>query len=80
MNLREARNLAGLSRNRLAEMAGTTTTTIYDLETGRNANPAHETVVRIIRALQRVGLSGLTMDQIFPVADPDGASTEATPR
>lgn len=69
MTLREAREIAGLSRNRLAELAGTTTTTIYDLETGRNANPSHETVIRVVRALQRAGLAGLSADQLFPIAD-----------
>lgn len=69
MTLREARNLTGLSRDRLAALADTTTTTIYDIETGRVANPSYETVVRIVRALQRSGLSGLTIEQVFPVAE-----------
>jgi DNA-binding XRE family transcriptional regulator len=69
MTLREARDIAGLSRNRLAELADTTTTTIYDIETGRNARPSYETVVRIVRALQRCGLAGITAEQLFPVED-----------
>ncbi len=69
MTLREARDLAGLTRDALAKAADTTTTTIYDLETGRNARPSHETVVRVVRALQRAGLAGLTSDQLFPVSE-----------
>lgn len=69
MTLREARKLAGLSRQALAQKANTTTTTIYDIERGRNLRPSHETVVRIVRALQQHGLAGLTSDDLFPVPD-----------
>jgi len=72
--LKQARDLAGFTRNRLAELAGTTTTTIYDLETGRNKRPAYETVVRLVRAFQDAGLKGITAEQLFPV-DEDPAST-----
>jgi transcriptional regulator with XRE-family HTH domain len=74
MTLREARDIAGLTRDRLAELSGTTATTIYDIETGRNARPSHETVVRIVRALQRTGLAGVTAEQLFPVQDEAAAS------
>jgi len=74
MTLREARDLAGLTRDRLAKAAGTTTTTIYDIETGRSVHPSHHLVVRIVRALQRAGLAGLTIEQVFPVADDDQAA------
>ena len=67
MTLKEARELVGLSRDALAEAAGTTPTTIYDIENGRNQNPSHETVVRIVRALQSAGLKGITSDTLFPV-------------
>ena len=69
VTLRDARELAGLTRERLAELAHVNATTIYDIETGRNANPSHTNVVRIVRALQRAGLAGLTSEQLFPVLD-----------
>lgn len=68
MTLIEARKIAGLTRQGLADKAGTTTTTIYDIEAGRNLRPSHETVVRIVRALNHQGLAGLTADDLFPVA------------
>lgn len=67
MTLLEARKIAGLTRQALAEKAGTTTTTIYDIEAGRNQRPSHETVVRIVRALNQHGLAGLTAEDLFPV-------------
>ncbi len=69
VTLREARKVAGLTRAHLAELSETTTTTIYDIETGRNQRPAYETVVRIVRALQGAGLKGVTADQLFPVSE-----------
>jgi DNA-binding XRE family transcriptional regulator len=69
VTLREARKIAGLSQQALAEKAGTTTTTIYDIEVGRNHRPSHETVVRIVRALNLHGLAGLTAEDLFPVTD-----------
>lgn len=69
MTLREARELAGLSQRALADRARTTATTISDLETGKNERPAYELVMRIIGALQRSGLRGLTPEQLFPLDD-----------
>lgn len=67
VTLHEARKIAGLSRNRLAELAGTTTTTIYDIERGRNQRPSYKTVTQIVRALQNAGLRGITAEELFPV-------------
>lgn len=78
MTLRDARTLAGMTQEKLASLAGTTATTIYDIESGRNARPSHETVVRIVRALQRAGLVGITWDQLFPVDEPTADAKEAT--
>lgn len=69
MTLRQARELAGLTGEELATLAGTTATNIYDIERGRNKRPAYETVVQIVRALQSAGLKGITAEQLFPVAD-----------
>lgn len=69
VTLQDARKIAGLSRQALAEKAGTTATTIYDLEAGRNQRPSHETVVRIVRALNQHGLAGLTAEDLFPISE-----------
>ena len=69
MTLKDARRLTGLSQQKLATLAGVDDTTIYDLEAGRNRRPAYETVVLIVRALQRNGLPGITTDELFPVPD-----------
>lgn len=73
MTLEEARQLAGLSRAALAELAGTTGTTIYDIETGRNRRPSFDVVTRIVRALHRSGLRGITAEQLFPVDEHESA-------
>jgi DNA-binding XRE family transcriptional regulator len=78
MNLKEARAAIKLTQTELAEAAGVSQTTIYDIEVGRNASPSHETVVRLVRALQARGLVGLSVDQLFPVSDvspADGATS-----
>lgn len=76
MDLKEARRLTGLTQTRLAELAGLQQTTIYDLEAGRNRRPSHEAVTRIVRALQRSGLAGISAEELFPV--PDDERTEAS--
>jgi transcriptional regulator with XRE-family HTH domain len=67
MNLKEAREAAGLSRIALSRISGVTATTIADIEDGRNENPSHRTVVRLVRALNGLGLAGITSDDLFPV-------------
>lgn len=76
MTLKDARRLAGLTQAQLAAAAGLRLTTISDLELGRNRRPAHEIVVKVVRALQRNGLAGVTTDDLFPVPDdPSSAPT-----
>lgn len=69
MTLKQARNLTGLSQRQLDSLAGVQPGTVSDIELGRNSRPAHDTVVRIIRALHRKGLVGVTADELFPVPD-----------
>lgn len=71
MTLKQARELVGLSQAQLAEQSGVQKSSIADIETHRVApeNVAHGTIVRLVRALQRAGIPGLTTDQIFPVAE-----------
>lgn len=69
MDLRKARQLAGINQGRLAELAGLDQGAISDIECGRNKRPAYEVVVKIIRGLKRAGLIGITADDVFPVPD-----------
>lgn len=69
LSLERARLLAGLNQRDLDRLAGLAKGTIHEIENKRNKRPAYETVVRIVRALQRAGLKGITAEEIFPVAD-----------
>src|SRR5947208_3616649 len=77
MTLKQARELAGLSPAQLEKLAGVIRNTVYDLEAGRNRRPSHETVTRLVRALRRSGLTGVTAEQIFPIDDPDANPSDA---
>lgn len=69
MTVAEARTLLGWSTDRLAKEADTAPANIRDIESGRNANPAHALVVKVTRAIQRGGLNGVSVDDLFPVPD-----------
>jgi transcriptional regulator with XRE-family HTH domain len=76
MNLKDARELLGISQFELDREAGLTKGAVNDIEQGRNARPAYDTVVRIVRALRRRGLAGAEAEAIFPIAD-DGETKVA---
>lgn len=67
MTLEQARKLLGWTQTRLAREAGEHISTISDIETGRNARPAYVVVMRIVKAVQRGGLQGVTPEDLFPV-------------
>lgn len=69
MDLREARELAGLSQAELERRAGLPAGTVYDLENGRVETPSFERVTLIVRALRRAGLKGVDGEQLFPVPE-----------
>lgn len=69
MTISEARELLGWTQGQLDREAGLPKGTTHDLESGRNRDPRHKTVVRITRALQRGGLKGITEEALFPVTD-----------
>ena len=69
MTLQQARTVLGWSQSELARRAGETHSNIRDLENGGNANPSHALVTRVLRALHRGGLKGLTAQDLFPVAE-----------
>lgn len=79
LTLKEARGLAGLSQLGLDDAASVPRGTTFDLESGRNRRPAYDTVVKLVRALQRAGLSGLAAEQVFPVPTADSAAGEEQP-
>lgn len=70
MTLEQARKLLGWTQAKLAQEAGEHVSTVSDIETGRNARPAYVVVMRIMRAIQRAGLTGVKPEDIFPVDAP----------
>lgn len=64
-----ARETAKLTQKALGVLAACTTATIGDIESGRNRQPSHTKVVRIVRALKRHGLPNLTEPDLFPVKE-----------
>lgn len=70
MTLETARQMLGWSQVRLAKEAGERTSAIFDLEAGRSKKPSYILVMRIFKALQRGGLRGVKVEDIFPVPDP----------
>lgn len=74
--LQSVREMAGLSLAQLDRAAGLATGTTHDLESGRTQNPSWQTVGRIVRALQRRGLKGVTAESIFPISDASGTTEE----
>lgn len=83
MTVKEARDLAGLSQRALAELAGVKHSALADVEAGRVQKPSHEFVIRIVRALRKRGLEGITSEQLFPIPDSSDAadsSAEAAAR
>lgn len=67
MTLSDARGLIGWTQTQLAREAGTSVSTINDLENDNNKNPGYQLVMRVVKALQRGGLPGVTAEDIFPV-------------
>lgn len=64
MDLKLARQIAGLTQSELAKRAGVDTALICRLEKGRRRRPSYESIVRIARALN------LAPDQLFPLLNP----------
>jgi len=67
MSLTDARVLLGWTLSELAREADVSVSVVHDLENGRNKNPGYQLVMRIVKALQRGGLSGINAEDIFPV-------------
>ena len=69
MALEETRRMVAMTQRDLDRLAGLTPGTTHDIERGRVRRPSHDTVTRIVRALRRRGLSGITAEQLFPVGE-----------
>ncbi len=69
LKLIAARETARLTQEELALLAACPSSAIGDIECGRNRQPSHTRVVRIVRALQRHGLPNITEDQLFVVKE-----------
>ena len=69
LTLVQARKLLGLTQQQLADLAGEKRSAIDDLETGRNKRPAYVLVMSLFAALQKAGLKGITVEDIFPLPD-----------
>lgn len=71
LTLQAAREHLEWSQSKLAAEAGEKVSAIYDIEAARSKHPSYVRVVRIFRALRCGGLpQRITIDHIFPVADP----------
>jgi predicted transcriptional regulator len=67
MTLREARRLLGWSQTHLARRSGVKQQQISILELGEIERVAWMDVSRLVTALQRAGLKGITAEELFPV-------------
>lgn len=71
LSLKKTRDLISASQKALADAAGVDSQVIARIEQGRSERPAYELVVRVVRGLQKLGLSGITPDQIAEFQVPD---------
>jgi predicted transcriptional regulator len=72
--LKQAREALDITQVQLDQLAGVRAGTTWEIESGRSKRPAFDTVTRIMRALNRSGLKGVTADTLFPVDDEAVAS------
>lgn len=71
MNLKGARTALGWTQQELAAKAGVTQQLVSRLERGQTDRVMYSSVVKIVRALRKAGLSGLTQEALFPVPEDD---------
>lgn len=76
MTLGEARARLRWTQTELERRAGLRQGTVSDIELGRNGRPAYETVMQIVKALQRGGLKTLRKpEDIFPVPETEAKAS-----
>lgn len=69
MTLKEARTALGWTQQKLEAESGVKQQQISELENNKIETVSHASVVKILRALHRAGLKGLTAEALFPVAE-----------
>jgi predicted transcriptional regulator len=71
MTLEQARGLVKKGLRELARDAGVGKDTVSRIEAGRldPENVSYGDIMRIVRALQRAGLPGLSVEELFPIRD-----------
>lgn len=74
MTLKQAREAVGWTQVKLAEASGVVQQQVSRYENGTIANPSLREARKILRALQRKGLKGLTYESLFPSIVEDRAS------
>jgi transcriptional regulator with XRE-family HTH domain len=67
MTMKDARKLLGWSQTHLARRSGLSQQMVSYLETGQIKRVAWTDVSRLVMALQRAGLKGITAEELFPV-------------
>lgn len=74
MTLRDARTALGWTQEKLASEADVVQQQISRLEKGQIARVSLDDTRKILRALHRAGLKGLTADDLFPFVEAERAS------
>ena len=73
LTLRQTRDLVQASQQGLADASGVEVHLITKIELGSVKRPAHELVVKVVRGLRKLGMAGITADQIDEFYVPDEA-------
>lgn len=76
LSLKQTRGLVEASQKTLADAAGLDVNVIADIEQQRNKRPAHEVVVKVVRGLRGLGVTGATADLIEEFHVPDQQASE----
>lgn len=65
MDLKSIREALGLSQPELDRRASLPRGTVQQLESGRNSNPSVKVCDDIVKALQRAGAKGVSIESLF---------------
>jgi predicted transcriptional regulator len=77
LTLKQTRELVQASQQRLADAADLNVNVVADIEQGRNKRPAHEVVVKVVRGLRALGVTGITSDVIAEFHVPEAPEAQA---
>lgn len=76
LTLKQTRDLVQASQQGLADASGVASTLIAQIEQGRVKRPAHELVVKVVRGLRKLGMAGISADQITEFYVPEQQSEQ----